>query len=193
MIYTAGRPGRPKGVMLDHAEPRGDGGDDRVGTRFEMTAADRCLLVLPLFHVDGIMVSVVSPLVAGGSTVITPRFDPKTFWDLVERVRPTYFSAVPTIYAMLTGAAGGGPAGHRLAAVRGVRSRADARRGDYSFEDRYGVAILEGSGQSEGTVVTTANPLTGRKPGTVGLPLPGRRSGSSARTTSRCRPARWAK
>jgi len=42
------------------------------------------------------------------------------------------------------------------------------------FEDRYGVSILEGYGQSEGTVVTTANPLTGlRKPGTVGLPLPG--------------------
>jgi acyl-CoA synthetase (AMP-forming)/AMP-acid ligase II len=42
------------------------------------------------------------------------------------------------------------------------------------FEDRYGVGILEGYGQSEGTVVTTANPLHGtRKPGTVGLPLPG--------------------
>ena len=42
------------------------------------------------------------------------------------------------------------------------------------FEDRYGVRILEGYGQSEGTVVTTANPLHGvRKPGTVGLPLPG--------------------
>ncbi|MGZ4331694.1 MAG: class I adenylate-forming enzyme family protein, partial [Solirubrobacteraceae bacterium] len=44
----------------------------------------------------------------------------------------------------------------------------------HAFEDRYGVSILEGYGQSEGTVVTTANPLTGlRKPGTVGLPLPG--------------------
>ena len=43
-----------------------------------------------------------------------------------------------------------------------------------AFEDRYGVSILEGYGQSEGTVVTTANPLHGlRKPGTVGLPLPG--------------------
>jgi acyl-CoA synthetase (AMP-forming)/AMP-acid ligase II len=45
-----------------------------------MAAADRCLLVLPLFHVNGLMVSVVSPLVAGGSTVIALRFDPKTFW-----------------------------------------------------------------------------------------------------------------
>ena len=100
MIYTGGTTGRPKGVMLDHANLVATAA--MIVDWFEMTAADRCLLVLPLFHVNGIMVSVVSPLVAGGSTVIAPRFDPKTFWDLVERVGPTYFSAVPTIYAMLT-------------------------------------------------------------------------------------------
>ena len=172
MVYTGGTTGRPKGVMLDHA--------DLVATAamivdwFEMTVADRCLLVLPLFHVNGIMVSVVSPLVAGGSTVIAPRFDPKTFWDLVERVRPTYFSAVPTIYAMLTGL----PAEVRAdtASLRCVVCGAAPMPAAaiHAFEDRYGVSILEGYGQSEGTVVTTANPLTGlRKPGTVGLPLPG--------------------
>lgn len=100
MIYTGGTTGRPKGVMLDHANLVATAA--MIVDWFEMTAADRCLLVLPLFHVNGIMVSVVSPLVAGGSTVIAPRFNPKTFWDLVERVRPTYFSAVPTIFAMLT-------------------------------------------------------------------------------------------
>lgn len=172
VIYTGGTTGRPKGVMLDHANLVATAA--MIVDWFEMTAADRCLLVLPLFHVNGIMVSVVSPLVAGGSTVIAPRFDPTTFWDLVERVRPTYFSAVPTIYAMLTGLPAEvqpdtsflrcvvcGAAPMPAAAIR-------------EFEDRYGVSILEGYGQSEGTVVTTANPLHGvRKPGTVGLPLPG--------------------
>jgi long-chain acyl-CoA synthetase len=172
MIYTGGTTGRPKGVMLDHA--------NLVATTamivdwFEMTAADRCLLVLPLFHVNGIMVSVVSPLVADGSTVIAPRFDPTTFWDLVERVQPTFFSAVPTIYAMLTGL----PADVRpdTASLRCVVCGAAPMpvAAIAEFEDRYGVPILEGYGQSEGTVVTSANPLRGlRKPGTVGLPLPG--------------------
>ena len=101
MIYTGGTTGRPKGVMLDHANLAATAA--MIVDWFEMTGADRCLLVLPLFHVNGIMVSVVSPLVAGGSTMIAPRFDPKSFWDLVERFRPTFFSAVPTIYAMLTG------------------------------------------------------------------------------------------
>jgi acyl-CoA synthetase (AMP-forming)/AMP-acid ligase II len=172
MIYTGGTTGRPKGVMLDHA--------NLVATTamivdwFEMTAADRCLLVLPLFHVNGIMVSVVSPLVAGGSTVIAPRFDPKTFWGLVERARPTFFSAVPTIYAMLTAL----PPDVRpdTASLRCVICGAAPMPAAaiHEFEDRYGVPILEGYGLSEGTVVTTANPLHGvRKPGTVGLPMPG--------------------
>jgi len=172
MIYTGGTTGRPKGVMLDHANLVATAA--MIVDWFEMTAADRCLLVLPLFHVNGIMVSVVSPLAAGGSTVIAPRFDPKTFWDLVERVRPTFFSAVPTIYAMLTGL----PAEVRpdTASLRCVVCGAAPMPAAaiHEFEDRYGVPILEGYGQSEGTVVTTANPLTGlRKPGTVGLPLPG--------------------
>ncbi len=172
MVYTGGTTGRPKGVMLDHANLVATAA--MIVDWFEMTAADRCLLVLPLFHVNGIMVSVVSPLVAGGSTVIAPRFDPKTFWDLVERVRPTFFSAVPTIYAMLTGL----PAEVRpdtsslRCVVCGAAPMPAAAIRD--FENRYGVSILEGYGQSEGTVVTTANPLSGlRKPGTVGLPLPG--------------------
>jgi long-chain acyl-CoA synthetase len=172
VIYTGGTTGRPKGVMLDNA--------NLVATTamiidwFEMTAADRCLLVLPLSHVDGIMASVVSPLAAGGSTVIAPRFDPKTFWDLVERVRPTFFSAVPTIYMMLTGL----PAevrpdtsSLRYVVCGAAPMPASAVR---EFEDRYEVSIVEGYGQSEGTVVTTANPFSGmHKPGTVGLPLPG--------------------
>jgi long-chain acyl-CoA synthetase len=172
VIYTGGTTGRPKGVMLDHANLAATAA--MIVDWFEMTSADRCLLVLPLFHVNGIMVSVVSPLIAGGSTVIAPRFDPKTFWDLVERFRPTFFSAVPTIYAMLTGL----PADVRpdtsslRCAICGAAPMPAAAIGD--FEDRYGVGILEGYGQSEGTVVTTANPLNGtRKPGTVGLPLPG--------------------
>jgi acyl-CoA synthetase (AMP-forming)/AMP-acid ligase II len=172
MIYTGGTTGRPKGVMLDHANLVATAA--MIVEWFEMTEADRCLLVLPLFHVNGIMVSVVSPLVAGGSTVIAPRFDPNTFWDLVERVRPTFFSAVPTIYAMLTGM----PAEVRpdTASLRCVICGAAPMPAAaiHEFEDRYGVPILEGYGQSEGTVATTVNPLLGlHKPGTVGLPLPG--------------------
>jgi acyl-CoA synthetase (AMP-forming)/AMP-acid ligase II len=174
LIYTSGTTGRPKGVMLDHANVAAT--TEMIVDWFEMTPADRCLLVLPLFHVNGIMVSVVSPLVAGGSTMIAPRFDAATFWDVVERERPAFFSAVPTIYAMLTAQ----PAEVRpdTSSLRhvicGAAPMPAAAIG--AFESRYGVPIVEGYGLSECTVVATANPLRGpRKPGTVGVPLPGQR------------------
>ena len=96
LIYTSGSTGRPKGVMLDHANlvPW-----RRVIDGFELTADDHCLLILPLFHVNAIVV--------GCSRRWWPAARPLgavracEFFDRIERARPTYFSGVPTIYAML--------------------------------------------------------------------------------------------
>jgi len=63
---------------------------------------DHSLLILPLFHVNGIVVGTLSPLIAGGRATIAGRFSPKTFFDRVEATRATYFSAVPTMYTMLS-------------------------------------------------------------------------------------------
>jgi long-chain acyl-CoA synthetase len=172
LIYTSGTTGRPKGVILDHSNVAST--SSMIVDWFGMSSADRCLLVLPLFHVNGIMVSVVSPLVAGGSTVIAPRFDVDAFWELVERVRPTFFSAVPTIYALLTALpAEVEPDTSSLRHV--ICGAAPMPAGAiWDFEARYRVPVVEGYGLSESTVVITANPPHGiRKPGTVGLPLPG--------------------
>jgi long-chain acyl-CoA synthetase len=172
LIYTSGTTGKPKGVMLDHANLTA-----MVGMTTEalgLTAADRCLLILPLFHVNGILVSVLSPLAAGGCTSITGRFSPATFFDTVEAVRPTYFSAVPAIYAMLSALPDDvdpDTSSVRFAVCGAAPMPAEliAR-----FEQRYGPTIIEGYGLSECTCAATINPIDGlRKPGTVGLPLPG--------------------
>ena len=62
----------------------------------ELGPTDRCLLILPLFHVNGILVSVLMPLLAGASVVIGDRFDPATFFEC-RGGAATYVSAVPTI------------------------------------------------------------------------------------------------
>jgi len=171
LIYTSGTTGRPKGVRLDHANLSAMTSALERGMRF--TAADRALLILPLFHVNAIMISVVAPLAVGGSAMILPRFDAKTFWSSVEKERPTYFSAVPAIYVFL----GALPAEVKpdVASLRFVICGAAPMPPSaiVDFETRYGVPLIEGYGLSESTVALTVNPLEGpRKAGTVGKPLP---------------------
>ncbi|WP_280296828.1 class I adenylate-forming enzyme family protein [Nocardia abscessus] len=172
IIYTSGTTGQPKGVVLDHAN---------VAAMCEMLVevlalndTDHSLLILPLFHVNGIVVSVLSPLLAGGRATIAGRFSASAFFDVVERVRPTYFSAVPAVYAMLVAQ----PASRRpdTSSLRRVICGAAPMPAELiaRFETRFGVPIVEGYGLSEGTCASTLNPPGGpRKPGTVGLPLPG--------------------
>ena len=172
LIYTSGTTGAPKGVMLDHANL--DAMTEMGRVALQLGPDDRCLLILPLFHVNGIVVSVLSPLLVGASVSIADRFNPAMFFDLVEAQGTTFFSAVPTIYNMLAalpddvrpdtssiryGLCGAAPAPPELLE---------------QFENRYGFPIIEAYGLSEATCGSTINPLDGpRKTGTVGVAFPG--------------------
>jgi acyl-CoA synthetase (AMP-forming)/AMP-acid ligase II len=171
LIYTSGTTGRPKGVMLDHANVLATA--ELIVAWFEMTEETRSLLILPLFHVNGVMVSVVSPLLAGGSAFIADRFDAATFWATVQRAGPTFFSAVPTIYALLVSQPGEQVHTKNLRyVICGAAPMPPELISE--FEQRFGVPMVEGYGLSECTVVCTANPVHGRrKAGSVGLALPG--------------------
>lgn len=171
VIYTSGTTGKPKGVLLDHANL--DAMSESVVDAFALTSADTSLLVLPLFHVNGLVISVLSVLRAGGSVVVAPRFSPDTFWDLVEAHRPTFFSAVPTIYAILEAKT---QRQVDTSSLRFVVCGAAPMPADLitRFEQRFAVPVIEGYGLSEGTVASTVNPVDGtRKPGSVGRALPG--------------------
>ncbi|MFI7666790.1 class I adenylate-forming enzyme family protein [Nocardia sp. NPDC049526] len=172
LIYTSGTTGKPKGVVLDHTNLNAM--CRMVIDAFELTDTDHSLLILPLFHVNGIVVGTLSPLLAGGRATVAGRFRADTFFDRIERSRATYFSAVPTIYTMLCDL----PAQVRpdTSSVRFAVCGAAAASVEVltRFEARYAIPVIEGYGLSEGCCASTVNPLRGRrKPGTVGLPLPG--------------------
>lgn len=99
LVYTSGSTGKPKGVMLDHANC--EAMSRMFAEHFRLTVRDHCLLVLPLFHVNAIMISTLAPLRVGGRLTVLPRFSASGFFTDFERIRPTYFSAVPAMYASL--------------------------------------------------------------------------------------------
>jgi len=172
LIYTSGSTGRPKGVMLDHANLVAMAAS--IGEAMGLTGTDHCLLVLPLFHVNAICVSCLAPMVVGGQVTVLSRFAPDRFLEAVQRYRPTYFSAVPTIYARL--AEQPDDAGPDVSSVRfAVCGAAPVSKELLGrIENRYGFPIIEGYGLTEGTCASTVNPVDGmRKPGTVGVALPG--------------------
>lgn len=172
LVYTSGTTGLPKGVELTHSNLIAMA--EAINVAMDSGPETHSLLVLPLFHVNGIVVSVLAPLLAGGQATIAGRFDPKRFFELVEEHQPTYFSAVPTIYSMLAAMP---PEvtpeiGSLRFAICGAAPMPPALID--TFERRYGVPVIEGYGLSEGTCASTTNPLKGiRKPGTVGVALPG--------------------
>ncbi|MET9326189.1 AMP-binding protein [Tsukamurella sp. NPDC003166] len=174
LIYTAGTTGKPKGVMITH-------GNIAAMTasfieHFSFTERDHSLLVLPLFHANGVVLGTLTPLRAGGRTTIVGRFRPDEFFPAVERHRPTYFSAVPAIYAMLTALPPEivpDASSLRFGICGAAPMPVDLIE---RFESRFGVPIVEGYGLSETTTASAINPLDGpRKSGTVGPALPGQR------------------
>jgi O-succinylbenzoate-CoA ligase len=172
LIYTSGSTGRPKGVMLSHANLRFMAGS--LADHMELTTDDHCLLILPLFHVNAICVSVLAPMLRGAQVSITGRFSPRRFFEDVTRLRPTYFSGVPTIYALLVSKADEFAADFsslRFAVCGAAPISAELLA---RVERRFGLVIMEGYGLTECTCAATSNPIAGvRKLGTVGPALPG--------------------
>ncbi|MFE0748580.1 class I adenylate-forming enzyme family protein [Gordonia sp. NPDC058843] len=174
LIYTSGSTGRPKGVRLTHGNLHYMA--STMVTHFGLTDADHALLVLPLFHVNAICVSFLAPMLAGGQLSITGKFSPSRFFDDVARLAPTYFSAVPTIYALLVSQDGLTPEATASLRFAVCGAAPISRELLDRVEGAFGVPVVEGYGLTEGTCASACNPVDGvRKLGTVGPALPGQR------------------
>lgn len=103
VLHTSGSQGRPKRIPLTHTNICVIA--LRNGVAMELTAADRCLSVMPLFHIHGLVVVTLSALLAGSSVVCTPGFQSDRFFEWLDRFRPTWYSAIPPIHQAVLAAA----------------------------------------------------------------------------------------
>ena len=172
-LYTSGTTGRPKGTMLTHDNLTFD--IQAAVQVFTVTPADRFLCVLPLFHSFAQMACLMAAMCTGAALVVLPRFRPTEVLEAIGREHITIFPAVPAMYAAML-AAIRDPAAYdlstlRLAVTGGAPMPLPVL---HAFENDFHVAVLEGNGPTEASPVAYVNPEHGpRKPGSVGLPLPG--------------------
>jgi acyl-CoA synthetase (AMP-forming)/AMP-acid ligase II len=169
LIFTSGTTGRPKGVVLTHRNVLAN--TAQVAERTALSSRDRVLTVMPLFHANGLMNNTILPLRSGASIVLRPRFDLDEFWRVVEQFRPTYFTAVPTVFARLMDAWDGRADTSSLRFVRsGAAPMAPALQ--RQVEERLGVPVVLSYGLSEATCTCTMNPPDAtRRAGSVGRAL----------------------
>ncbi len=99
IIYTSGTTGRPKGVLLSHRNVIA-GGRNTVSAH-ELHERDKGLCVLPLYHINAEMVSVMATLVSNSAVVMAKKFSARNFWSWIGEYRCTWFSVVPTIISWL--------------------------------------------------------------------------------------------
>ncbi len=137
-----------------------------------LTAGDRGLNIMPLFHIHGLIAAVLAPLSAGGSVYCTPGFNALKFFGWMDAARPTWYSAVPTMHqAILTRARQNATiiAAHPL---RFIRSSSSALPVPViaELEATFGAPVIEAYGMTEAAHQMASNPLPPavRKPGTVG-------------------------
>ena len=174
LIYTSGSTGSPKGVEQTHGNVAYM--TTAVAEHMEVGADDHALLILPLFHSNAIFVSFLPMMAVGGRLSVTGTFSVRRFFTDVATLRPTYFSAVPTIYALLTSSPDITDADVDSLRFAICGAAPISKELLDAAESALGVTIVEGYGLTEGTCVSACNPRSDvRKLGTVGIPLPGQR------------------
>jgi acyl-CoA synthetase (AMP-forming)/AMP-acid ligase II len=169
VLHTSGSTGRPKRVPIRHGNVGASARN--IAATYELSSSDVTMCVMPLFHVHGLVASVLSTFLSGGTVVVPAKFSPLSFWRFVRDTDATWYSAVPTIHQLLLTRAGGDrPEGAEH--LRFIRSCSAALPPEMmeKIERTFGAPVLEAYGMTEATHQMCSNPQppSARKAGSVG-------------------------
>ena len=167
-LHTSGTTSRPKGVPLRHLNLMRS--ISNIKNTYELTPDDTSLIVMPLFHVHGLIGACLSTLNSGGTAVVPPRFSASAFWQQQAETSSTWYSAVPTIHQILLTRADDDDAPHESFRLIRSCSAALAPTVFDALEQRFGAPVLEAYGMTEASHQMSSSPLPpgARFPGTVG-------------------------
>ena len=170
VLHTSGTTSRPKLVPLTHANLAASARN--VGRTLRLAPGDRCLNIMPLFHIHGLVAATLASLGAGAAVVCTPGFLAPRFFDWMATSSPTWYTAVPTMHQAILARAPGFPGVIAQSKLRFIRSSSSAlpRQTLAELEQAFGVPVVEAYGMTEAAHQMASNPLppAARKPGSVG-------------------------
>ena len=170
ILHTSGTTSRPKIVPLTQANVCASAYN--IMDTLRLTAADRELSIMPLFHIHGLMAGVLAPLAAGSAIFCTPGFNALKFFAWMAECRPSWYTAVPTMHQTILARA---PQNKEIIAanpLRFLRSSSSSIPPQViaGLEAAFGAPLIESYGMTEAAHQMASNPLPPavRKPGTVG-------------------------
>jgi len=170
VLHTSGTTARPKIVPLRQANLVASAGN--IMRSLALTPDDRCLNVMPLFHIHGLMAALLSSLGAGASVVTTPGFDAFRFFAWMDESRPTWYTAVPTMHQLVLSRASRHRDVVERTKLRFVRSSSASLPPSVmaDLEETFRAPVIEAYGMTEASHQMATNPLPPgeRKPGSVG-------------------------
>jgi malonyl-CoA/methylmalonyl-CoA synthetase len=174
IIYTSGTTGKPKGAVLTQQNLFHDARN--IIQIWEITASDVLCHALPLFHVHGLCFALHTSLIAGAHVVMLDAFSAETVIPVLLEKKPlacTLFMAVPSMYAKMLEAAGDKALDFDHIRLWTSGSAPLLVKDFERIKRTFGKEPVEREGMSE-TGMNFSNPLRGkRKPGSIGIPLPG--------------------
>ena len=171
VLHTSGTTSRPKIVPLTQTNVCASAGNIATTARF--TSEDRGLNVMPLFHIHGLIAGILAPLSRGGSVSCTPGFNALKFFGWMDEVKPTWYTAVPTMHQTIVSRAANHAAPIARNPLRFIRSSSSSLPPQVlaELEAVFKAPVIEAYGMTEAAHQMACNPLPPglRKPGTVGL------------------------
>jgi acyl-CoA synthetase (AMP-forming)/AMP-acid ligase II len=158
LMYTSGTTGLPKGVV--HTQSSLLAGGWTTAVAHNLKHNDRAMCVLPFFHINGLCVTLMAPMISGGTVAIASKFSNSTFWNDCDVQKVTWFSIVPTIISHLLHS-DQTPSQECKKRIRFGRSASAplAPETQKMFEEKFGIPIIETMGLTETAAQILSNPL----------------------------------